>query len=389
MDKEYIKSLTQIILNKTFTDPNRRVIHMYDNRINFCCPICMDSTKTASKKRGNIFFDRLFFKCFRCNHQSSLNKLCKDFSIQIDPDKKMEMIEYLNSVISNSDYKSDMNDVDYNELINMSELERVLNSGENILTDFKPLVKNGTVYNYLINRGINEYLHHNIYEAKHWINQDKYEPVMALLNRRGDKILGLQTRNLKSGKFRSFKIYNFETLYKWVNNITEEEIENVDLNQLLVYNKLSYFFNILNINFDLTITIFEGYLDSLFYPNSIGVVGVNTNMNILESNNLDIQYFFDNDEAGYLKSDEKIKVGFRVFLWKKLFEDVVSKKNSVDPYGLMYRISQIKDLNTLSQLVPEPFKKLDLNNFFSKDIYDIKWIPKKIKPVYKKWVKQK
>ena len=37
--------------------------------------------------------------------------------------------------------------------------------------------------------------------------------------------------------------------------------------------------------------------------------------------------FFDNDEAGYKKSEEKLKENYPVFLWKKLFEDIVNKKN--------------------------------------------------------------
>ena len=52
----------------------------------------------------------------------------------------------------------------------------------------------------------------------------------------------------------------------------------------------------------------------------------------------------------------------------------------------MHRISQVKDLNKLAQLVTEPYKKLNLDSFFSKDIFDIKWIPKK-KKIYKKWIK--
>jgi hypothetical protein len=148
------------------------------------------------------------------------------------------------------------------------------------------------------------------------------------------------------------------------------------MNDLVIYNKLSYYFNILNVNFEEKITVFEGYLDSLFFPNSIGLVGVNTDFRFLESNNLDLQYFFDNDEAGYKKSEEKLKDNYPVFLWKKLFEDIVNKKNSPDPYRLLHRISKVKDINKLAELVPEPFKKLELNSFFSKDIMDVKWIPK-------------
>ena len=143
-----------------------------------------------------------------------------------------------------------------------------------------------------------------------------------------------------------------------------------------MYNNISYYFNILNVSFDRTITIFEGYIDSIFFQNSIGVTGVGTDMRILESNNLQIQYFFDNDAAGYKKTEEKLKEGYPVFLWKKLFEDIVNKKKSPDPYKLLHRINKVKDLNELSILVANPYKNLELDKFFSKDILDIKWIPK-------------
>ena len=176
---------------------------------------------------------------------------------------------------------------------------------------------------------------------------------------------------------------NFETLYKWIHDI--EEVEDIDVNQLVIYNKLSYYFNILNVDFSEKVTIFEGYLDSLFYPNSIGVVGVNTDMKFLESNNLDLQYFYDNDTAGFDKSESKLKEGFPVFLWKKLFQDIVDKKNSSDPYQLMWRISKVKDLNKLAQLVPMPYSKLELKSYFSKDVLDLRWIPKKEKKKFQNW----
>jgi hypothetical protein len=243
------------------------------------------------------------------------------------------------------------------------------------LTEFKPIQKNSIIHNYLNNRGIFDKYQKDIYEAKYWYNSDRYEPVLCILNRKGNKVLGVQIRNTKDGKRRMFKIYNYESLYKWINNV--EEIIDIDINQLVIYNKMSYFFNILNINFESKITIFEGYIDSLFFPNSVGVVGVNTDFKILEGSNLDLQYFFDNDSAGFEKSENKIKLGYPVFLWKKLFEDVVKRKSGEDPYKLMYRISKVKDLNKLSELIPDCYRKLNLDRFFSKDILDIKYIPKK------------
>jgi DNA-directed RNA polymerase subunit RPC12/RpoP len=385
VDKNYISTLIQSILDKEFLTSIERKVNFHDTRINFRCPYCHEG-RTKSKKRGNLYFDKLLYVCFRCGKKTNLDKFAKDFNFRMDPSKKLELIEHLNSTISYKDAEDDFLDTEFDKLINMSDLERIFNSGEQVITDFKPIIKNSLVYQYLVGRGITENMHQNIYEGKYWINSDRYDPIIILLNRRGSKILGAQIRNLKDGKRRLFKIYNFETLYKWIHEI--DEIEDISINQIVVYNKLSYYFNILNVDFSEKVTIFEGYLDSLFYPNSIGVVGVNTDMKFIESNNLELQYFFDNDSAGFDKSEQKLKQGYPVFLWKKLFQDIVDKKNSSDPYQLMYRISKVKDLNRLAELVPTPYSKLNLKEFFSKDVLDIRWIPKKEKKKYQNWKKK-
>lgn len=373
MDQLYINSVLQKILNKEFSSLYRRKIVSYSDRLNVCCPYCGDG-KSVHKKRGNLYFNRLFFICFNCDKKTTFDKMCKDFNEQIDPDKKLEMIEYLDSVMTYSDYEGDFVDAKFDDLIELSELERVFNSDLTPISDFKPIQVNGGIYKYLIGRGIPPEYHKNIYQAKYWKNEDEHEWIIAMLNRRDNKVLGMQIRNLKEGKRRMFKIYNYENILEWV-NIGRDDVD-VDVSRLVIYNKLSYYFNILNVNFMDRITVFEGYLDSLFFPNSIGLVGVNTDYRFLESNDLDIQYFFDNDEAGFNKSEEKMNAGYSVFLWKKLFDDIVDKKNSDDPYRLLHRISKVKDINKLSQLVPDSYKKLELQNFFSKDVLDMKWIPK-------------
>ena len=376
MDKNYLKNCVQDVLNKEFKSINKRKINEFGDRLNFACTYCGDS-KSEYKKRGNLYFNKLLYICFNCGKKTNFDKFTKDFGLRLDPDKKLEIIEHLNSQISLQDAEEDLMETELNKLIDFTEVERIFNNGENVITDFRPIEKRTGLYQYLINRGIPENLHSNIYGGKYWVNEDKFEPVLVLLNRKGSKILGCQIRNLKDGRRRIFKIYNYETLYKWITGL--DDIVDIDANQLVIYNKLSYYFNILNVDFSEKITIFEGYLDSLFYPNSIGVVGVNTDMKFLENNQLDLQYFYDNDQAGYLKSEQKLRLGYSVFLWKKLFEDIVDKKNPTDPYSLLYRISKVKDLNKLAELSPNPYGKFELNKFFSKDIMDLKWIPKKEK----------
>lgn len=371
--KEYINHIVKKIVNKEFSSKIERTVISHNDRVQFRCPFCHEG-RTKTKKRGNIYYNKLLFICFRCGHKTSLDKFCKDFNEQIDPDKKLEMIEYLDEVMTYADYEGDFIDAKFDDLIDLEDLERVFNSNITPISDFQPIKKGKGIYKYLIGRGINEKLHKNIYQAKYWINEDQHEWVIVMLNRRENKVLGMQIRNLKLGKRRMFKIYNYESLLEWV-NWGKEEPKEIDINQMVVYNKLSYYFNILNVNLTETITVFEGYLDSLFYPNSIGLVGVNTDYKFLENNELDIQYFFDNDSAGFKKSIEKINQGYRVFLWKKLFENIVDSKKTNDPYRLYHRISKVKDINKLSELVPDAYTKLSLRSFFSQDILDKKWIP--------------
>jgi hypothetical protein len=377
MDKKYIKNIIQKILDKEFSNQNRRRILEYDNRLNFCCPCCGDSHKNTNAKRGNLYFNRLVFICFNCDKKTSFDRMCKDFNEQIDPDKKLEIIEHLNSTITYADYEDNFLDAKFENLIDFNILEKVINSNKAIcpITDFKPIQVNGGIYKYLLNRGILPEFHKNIYQGKFWKNEDESEWIIIMLNRCGDKVLGMQIRNLKEGKRRTFKIYNYENIHNWVYG---DDVE-IDMNEMIIYNKLSYYFNILNINLSDKITVFEGYLDSLFYPNSIGLVGVNTDSSFLENNNLDIQYFFDNDEAGYKKSEEKINSGYSVFLWKKLFNHIVENKKSDNPYELMNRISKVKDLGKLAETIKNPYKKLELEKFFSFDSLDLKYIPKFIK----------
>jgi len=376
MDKVYIKSLVQSVINKEFSNQHKRRIDEYADRLNMACPYCGDSSKSVYKKRGNLYFNKLFYICFNCDKKTSIDRFAKDFNEVIDPQKNLEIIEYLDSVVDYSDYDTDLVDFKLDDLFDIKDLEELFNVKDTTaIFDFKPIDEKSGVFKYLIGRGIPKQLHKDIYQAKYSKGDEGFEHVIIFLNRRGDKVIGLQVRNLKEGRRRFFVIYNWESIYKWFNG---DDVE-LDLQKSVIYNKLSYFFNILNVNFEDTITVFEGFLDSLFYPNSIGIVGVNTDLRFLENNNLDLQYFFDNDIAGYNKSEEKLLNGGKVFLWRKLFEDIVSKKKTDDPHKLLHRISKVKDLNKLNELVPGAFKKLSLDIFFSEDLYDLKFLPKRTK----------
>lgn len=379
--REYCKQVIQIILDKAHSNPEKRKIRETMDGLQFACPITGDSTRNINEKRGHLYWDTMFYISYDNDGvKMPFTSLCKHFDITIDIEQKAFIYEQMESNMTLNDVD---NDFFYGKLdlsINLNDMMDVLNNSKSNspLFNIKP-VEDIWAKSYLDSRGIFKNSQSNIFQGEYIKGGGYKEKVIVILNRKGDKVLGCQIRNLKDGHRRMFKIYNFEQLNTWI--YPDREINEYDM---VVYNKISYYFNILNVNFDRVITIFEGYIDSIFFENSIGVVGVGTDMKFLESSGLDLQYFFDNDDAGWKKTEEKIKDGYPCFLWNKLFESIVEKKSGEDPYKLMHRISAIKDLNKLNEVLPGAYKKLDIPTYFSRDQFDLKWVPASKKTYYKK-----
>lgn len=384
-DKSYISSVLKNIVSHAHTNPLKMDVHEKESGgFQIACPYCGDSEKNPRNYRGNLN-EHLFYKCFNCDKKTHFITMCADFSISIDAKVKVKIYDYLDKHTNKVDTLNDeILDNGLNHLISLSKLTECINKRlcESDLSNFKPIEYGSAQYFYLIeNRGLTPELFNNIYQADYHITGDWYEKVIVYLNRKGDKLLGAQVRNLKEGKNRLFDILTFSKLYEMVGDSELSEV------QLMMYNKLSYYYGILEINFYNKITIFEGYGDALLFPNAIGLAGVNTDIKFLESNDLDIRFFYDNDNAGNKKSEEKIKIGFSCFLWNKMFDYVVDRKNSTDPYYHRYKISKIIDLTKLNKVIPEVYEKLQLEQFFSIDKRDLKYIPKHI-TTYKKQLKK-
>lgn len=364
LDKAYIKACIQAVLNKCHTHSDKKIMDdRKDSELNFACPICGDSQKRTRLKRGHLFYNTLTYKCYNEGCRSTFTNLCKLAGLTLDPEKKLQLIQHASANMKLQPKEDDFQEIIKTNLISLKKMEDLFNNGTSNFTDFKPIQKGSLAHKYLLNRKI--YNHTHIYECNHWVTNKWSEYSIVFLNRRGDSVLGLQTRNLKDQKEkRNFKIYNFKELLQLVEperEMSEEELEYL--------NKISYFFNILNVNFEETVTLFEGYTDSVFYPNSIGMVGLNTNYNFLLENNLDIQFFFDNDDTGKRKTLFNLESGLKCFLWKKLFEDIAKKQGSPDT-ALHMLESKIKDLNRLAIYFDNPYEKFGLQNYFSKDSFD-------------------
>lgn len=368
-----IRPSLQSMLDQTFPNiAEKRKIIKRTSEYAFACPICGDSHNKMSAKRGTLYFNTLKYRCYNCGHKTTYLTLLKNFDIDIDPFKKLEITDYVREKTDRIHFSEEdflTNNLD--KLIDLSDLSNYLNTHDDSkITNFRPVVKGSKVYNYLVSRKIFD--HSDIYEGDYWHTNNWNEPVLISLNKsNSNKVLGLQTRNLEDDrKKRRYKIFSFSELYMMVHNKEIDEIEQIG------YNRLSYLYNILNIDWDKKITIFEGYLDAKLFPNSVGCVGTNTDINfILNQEDSDLQFFYDYDKTGILKSIEKINNGYSVFLWERLF-DFWSSKIVTDPNKAGRELrKKIVDLGNIVRYVPQDYiKKLSINKWFSKDRFDLMYI---------------
>lgn len=366
LDIDYIVSIIQDILNKNHTDSRKKQIRTklngYNREINFNCPICGDGKSV--KFRGHLYLNSMRYVCYneRETCSSSFMKFCNHFNVELDMEKKMQIYNYLDNNYK-FEKKEDFAITNMDKLIDLDKFVEHMNKLKKPLMNLSPIVEGSLQHKYLIDRKI--YNYENIFQSSYIITQNWTEPVIVILNRTVDKILSMQIRNLKSQKEkRIYKFFQFQELYNLMNLEPLDEIESIP------YNKCSPIFNFLNIDFDNPIYIFEGYLDSIFFPNSVALVGLDTDISLLSNDNLDLKFVLDTDEAGQKKAKEMIDNGYSVFLWKRLFNDLSKGKGNKFLHHLE---SNIKDINGLVEFYNDYhiYDTLKLDKYFAKDRFDL------------------
>jgi len=369
LDIDYIESVLQIILNKAHEDSEKKKIKRYPNRenperFNMACPICGDSHKDNRKKRFWVFMSNMYCVCYNNRESDSMSftKLCKRFNVEIDPEKRLQLYDYLDKNWTYSK-KDDFTINNIDKLIDIKDFMEYFSKNNKFLYNISPIIKDSLQYNYLVKRKI--YNHENILQAIYKITDTWRENVIIILNRFGDKIISFQIRNLKEKKEqRIYKFYQFEQIHEML--YPDKHLDEIEA---ISYNKLSAIFNILNVDFERDVYVFEGYLDSIFFPNSIALVGLDTDISFLGDENLSLKFVFDNDESGMIKSKKMINDNKRVFLWKKLLSKLSKNNNRLE----FFLKNNIKDINKLAEYVdvPDVYRTLNLDSYFSIDKLDL------------------
>jgi hypothetical protein len=340
ISRQEIINNVQQILNSTFSNKYKTTIHEFQERLNFACPYCGDSTKDEAKVRGNLYFSTQQYHCFNCGKHTSIFNFFKKFlpSVSIKYD---QYNKYTTTNINVIHKKNEFNILD-SDFIKKYAIPKYI------------LLKNMNWQNIENSKGeyyINFRLIKDNNKSK-FAYDSKYNAIIILNIDDEENVIGLQIRPIVRSKGKSnFFTYNLSKLYTKI----YPDIYLKSKEEVIIIDAISTVFGILQVNFSDTITIFEGPFDALMFKNSIATAGALKHLPFSAEN---IRYWYDNDKTGIKKSFECLESGKLVFMWSKYWEDLGFELN-------------IKDLNELMIYCKKNnINILDFNKYFSNDKID-------------------
>lgn len=362
--------LNEVMLNRFPNDSIKQKIDFSNpKKINLACPVCGDSEKKKSKRRGNIYLESNTYKCYNdgCMIFMELDKFiakyCHEYNL-MPPDifikggikshvKSRKKISLLNFLI-NEDLKNKLLDLEY--FTYRFSLNKIDNDSECL--------------KYIENRNLDQ-----CDSFSKCCYEDSKSKKIFIFNKDNvsDKILGYSVRSIDDNYWGpKYKMMNYSEINREVSKLgmSEDELNEID--------SLNNVFNILNIDFKKKITICEGQFDSMFVYNCIASTGVgkiNETISML-SNDTNVRILFDNDNAGKNQSIKLLQDGYEVFMWSKLIKDL---KNDFPDHLL--DIKKITDVNALYMFLSKlnsffnikEFNKT-LDSYFTDSLFDILYL---------------
>lgn len=303
--KSKIRSLVKQVVVEQHTEPNKRMLKEMPGRISLACPYCGDSHTDTYKKRGNLYWDTLQYHCFNCSAHGDVYRFLKDHHVNFrDRDDSIAVIDYIQQ------HKVETNEVEVLEHDIFKKIHDLAPTRDELKQAMKwvEIEAGDPAYFYLRRRMLGNKLENFLYSPS-----DKR---IIVLNRAPkDKIIGLQTRALSKKRNARYLTYDIEKIYQEMGkelDITEEE--------LISMKKISTLFNVLMVDLQREVTMFEGPIDAMFMQNSIGLATAGRSTEEFDEIPT-IRYLFDNDKTGKMKMMQKLKRGKQIFLWQKLFQE--------------------------------------------------------------------
>ena len=301
--EEFISEITpkiQEILKKVFPgNASKQKIRVHKDRISFAAPCCGDSAHDNYKKRGNIILEGKFknlYKCFNCGTCMSVQNFLKKYDQTIS----LGMADYISDKArgfakessSNISYLYDDETID-EYAIDREYFRQILN-----LTECNEYCYGKT---YLINR--------RQYNFSKFMYSKQANKLFVLNLTKSGKIFGIQVRRFGDSNAK-YKTYSLQKIHEIIlkDNVTVPD----DINEL------SMIFNILLVDYSNYVTVTEGPMDSFLIKNSIALCGAGKKVEFPFMT----RYLFDDDKPGREHAIEKIKEGYRVFMWENFKKDL-------------------------------------------------------------------
>jgi hypothetical protein len=324
--QQFIKDL----LKKRFPEDRfKQEVYESGDKINFACPYCGDSKSDSRKKRGNLYPDRGFYKCYNdgCGVKSDIPKFISKFALKYSlgvPEVKAE-VEW----VPQTSKKKRGSLIEL--LINKNASDHLLKIEEVVrrfsLTPCSEIDPDTELGMFISNRALATL---PAFQKCSYFDSREDKVYLFNLDQRTGKILGFAIRRIGediSGP--KYLIKNYSELKKngLVRNVEDDIITDID---------------------------------AMFLNNSIATTGISKSKLLLEnllskSNTL---ILFDSDMAGKSQSVDLIKKGYRVFLWNKVMSDLRKK------YNEDYRsVRLIKDVNDLYSFMLKHDQSLTFDSF--------------------------
>lgn len=348
---QFIKDL----LKKRFPEDRfKQEVYESGDKINFACPYCGDSKTDSRKKRGNIYPDRGFYKCYNdgCGVKSDIPKFISKFALKYSlgvPEVKAET-----KWVPQTSKKKRGSLIEL--LINKNASDHLLKIEEVVrrfsLTPCSEIDPDTELGIFIKNRGLDTL---PAFQKCSYFDSREDKIYLFNLDQRTGKILGFAIRRIGEDiTGPKYLIKNYSELKKngLVRNVEDDIITDID--------SINNYFNVLNVDFSKPILVTEGQIDAMFLNNSIATTGISKSKLLLENllSKSHTLILFDSDMAGKTQSIDLIKKGYRVFLWNKVMADLRKK------YNEDYRnVRLIKDVNDLYSFMLKHDRSLTFDSF--------------------------
>jgi predicted RNA-binding Zn-ribbon protein involved in translation (DUF1610 family) len=298
--------------------------HVKSGTYNFRCPYCGDSEKHRNKARGYLFTKNsgLVYKCHNCGVGRSFGNFLKDQAMDLYDEYVMER------------YKAGLTGKGRNVADPTFKIEKPKFKKKGELQSIERLNNEHPAVGYLQGRQIPKEHFANLYYTDKfctWVNTQK--PTFKDVKKDHPRIIipFIDTNGEWFG-FQGRSIDPDEKLRYITIMLDESRIKVFGLNR---------------VDFDKTVYITEGPIDSLYIDNAIAMAGADVDWSLLS--NKEAVFVFDNEQRNkeiITRMEKAIEKGYEIVIWPENLQE----KDLNDMYIAGHDVQSLVEFNTYSGL---------------------------------------